>query len=68
MCFYEPIFNHSIETTSMVDPSITCFIEGPCVISTQSAEVRLAVSGGQHLFTFGFHMLVLTLEYSLSLP
>ena len=34
--------------------------------SIQSAEVGLAVSGGQHLFTLGLPMLALSLKYFLS--
>ena len=59
---------HSIESPSMVDPpwNIIC-IEGPSEISTQSAEVRLAVSGAQPLFTLGLLMLALSLVDFLSL-
>ena len=45
---------HSVEYPSMVDPSRIYGIEGPSEIWTQSAEVRLAVSGAQPLFNFGF--------------
>ena len=40
----------------MVDPSGIYGIEGPSEICTQSAEVRLAVSGAQPLFTLGLHL------------
>ena len=59
---------HSVETPVMVDPSGICCTDGPGVVSTQSAEVRRAVSGGQHLFTLGLPMFALSLEYYLSLP
>ena len=42
-------------------------IEGPCVISIQSARAPLAVSGGQPLFTLGLPIFSLSLEYVLSL-
>ena len=49
-------------------PSGICCNEGPGAISIQSAEVRLAMSGGQPMFTLGLHMFALSLEYFLSLP
>ena len=45
----------------MVDPSGIYGIEGPSEICAQSAEVRLAVSGAQPLFTLGLLMLALFL-------
>ena len=39
-------------------------IEGPSEICTQSAEVRLAVSGAQPLFILGLLMFALSLVYS----
>ena len=42
-------------------------IEGPSEICTQSAEVRLAVSGAQPLFTLGLLMFALSLVDFLSL-
>ena len=57
-----------VEILSTVDPSRICCIEGPNVISLQSAEVRLAVSKGQPLFTMGLPMTALSLGYILSLP
>ena len=52
----------------MVDPSRIDCIEGPGEFSIQSAEVQLAVSGGQPLFTLGSTMFALSLWYFLSLP
>ena len=51
----------------MVDPSGIYVIEGPSEICTQSAEVRLAVSGTQPLFTLGLLMFALSLVDFLSL-
>ena len=42
-------------------------IEGPSEICTQSAEVRMAVSGAQPLFTLGLLMFALSLVDFLSL-
>ena len=42
-------------------PSGIYGIEGPSEICTQSAEVRLAVSGAQPLFTLGLLMFALSL-------
>ena len=52
----------------MVDPSGTCDKESPCVFATHSADVWLAVSGVQSLFTLGWPMFTLFLDYSLSFP
>ena len=41
---------HSVESPSMVDPPWNYGIEGPSESCTQSAEVRLAVSGGQPIY------------------
>ena len=57
-------------THSVESPSITSGIygiEGPSEICTQSAEVRLAVSGAQTLFTLGLLMFALSLVDFLSL-
>ena len=51
----------------MVDPQWIYGIEGPSEIYTQSAEVRLAVSGAQPLFTLGLLMFALSLVDFLSL-
>ena len=51
----------------MVDPCEIYGIEGPSEICTQSAEVRLAVSGTQPLFTLGLLMVALSLVDFLSL-
>ena len=52
----------------MVDPQWNVwYIEGPSEICTQSAEVRLAVSGAQPMFTLGLLMLALSLVDFLSL-
>ena len=48
-------------------PSGIYGIEGPSEICTQSAEVRLAVSGAQHLFTLRLLMFALSLVDFLSL-
>ena len=48
-------------------PSGIYGIEGPSEICTQSAEVRLAVSGAQPLFTLGLLMFALSLVDFLSL-
>ena len=58
---------HSVESPSTVDPSGIYGIEGPSEICTQSAEVRLAVSGAQPLFTLGLLMFALSLVDFLSL-
>ena len=42
-------------------------LKGPIEFSTQSAEMRLAVSGGQPLFTLGLPMFALSLVDFLSL-
>ena len=60
--------SHSVETPSMEDPSGIYCIEGAVVISVHSAEVQLAVSGGQPLFTLELLMFALSPEYYLSLP
>ena len=52
--------HHSVESPGMVDPSRIYGIEGPSEICTQSAEVRLAVSGAQPLFTLGLPMFALS--------
>ena len=44
----------------MVDPSGIHGIEGPSEICTQSAEMRLTVSGAQPLFTLGLFMFALS--------
>ena len=59
---------YSVQTPGMVDPSGICCIEGPGVISIQSAELRLDVIEGKPLFTLGLYVLFLSLEYILSLP
>ena len=51
----------------MVDPHGIYGIEGPSEICTQPAEVRLAVSGAQPLFTLGLLMFALSLVDFLSL-
>ena len=48
-------------------PSRIYGIEGPSEICTQSAEMRLAVSGAQPLFTLGLLMFALSLVDFLSL-
>ena len=48
-------------------PSGTYCIEGPSEMCTQSAEVWLAVSGGQPLFTLGLLVFALSLVDFLSL-
>ena len=53
-CMPFSILIHSIEIRSMVDPQYC--IEGPSQICTQSAEVRLAVSGEKALFNLGLAM------------
>ena len=45
----------------MVDPSGIYGTEGPSEICTQPAEMRLAVSGAQPLFTLGSLLFVLSL-------
>ena len=41
-------------------PLWNCAVDGPNKLCTQSAEVRLSVSGGQHLFTLGLLMIALS--------
>ena len=62
------LHEHSIESPSMVDPSGIYGIEGASEICTQSAEIRLAVSWAQPLFTLGLLMFALSLVEFLSLP
>ena len=52
---------HSVEYPSMVDPSRLYGIEDPSELCTQSAEMRLAVSGAQPLSTLGLLMFALSL-------
>ena len=49
-----PLDGHSLHVNLPVwqTPSVICWIEGPVIFSTQSAEVRLSVSRGQSLFYF----------------
>ena len=58
---------HDVESPSLVDPIGIYDIEGPSEICTQSAEVRLAVSGAQPLFTLGLLMFASSLVDFLSL-
>ena len=55
------------EIPNMVEPSGIYCIEDPGEFRSQSVEVRLAVSGGQPLFTLGLPMFSLSLQYFLSL-
>ena len=57
------LIRHSVESPSVVDPQWNILYE----ICTQSAEMRLAVSGGQPLFTRGLLMFALSLVDFLSL-
>ena len=59
--------SHSVESPSMVDPSGIYSIEGPSEICAHSAEVRLAVSGTQPLFTLRLLMSASSLVDFLSL-
>ena len=59
--------SHSVESPSMVDPSGIYGIEGPSEICAQSAEVRLAVSGAQPLFSLRLLMSASSLVDFLSL-
>ena len=59
--------DNSVETPSMIDPLRNMLYWRSGEISTQSAE-RLALSGGQSLFTLGLPKFALSPEYSLSLP
>ena len=61
-----PIF-HCVETPVWYTLSWICCIEGPYEICTQSAEVRLVVSGGQPLLTLGLPIFALSLAEFLSL-
>ena len=62
------IDTHSVENHNMVDPNGICCSEGPGVISIQSAEMPLAVSGDvQPRFTLGLPMVALSLRFFLSL-
>ena len=51
-------FPIALKTPVWSTPSGIYCIEGPCEFSTQSAEVRLAVSGGQPLSTLWLPMFV----------
>ena len=52
---------YSVESPSTVDSQCGIYgIEGPNEICTQSAEVRLAVSGAQPLFILGLLMFALS--------
>ena len=57
----------ALKPHSMVDPQWIDCIEGQSEFSSQSAEVRLAVTGEQPLFTLGLPMLALSLADFLSL-
>ena len=58
---YCGLSKHRVELRVWQTLSGICCTEGPSKFSTQSAEVRLAVSGGQLLFTLGLLMFALSL-------
>ena len=66
-CFHIKMVIIALNLPVWWTPSGIYCIEGPSEICTQSAEVRLAVSGAQPLFTLGLLMFALSLVDFLSL-